>query len=123
MWKHSVLHNLRILGCLYKRRYCIQYNHREDYRDTIPPVPPTSIYEGVLASVQDSLQMIIMITSGGTKKSGDLWTLNDDRWYGVFSTPPVTRIPFSTWVTFTHFMTNGMWYLMSGPRKLYEFPT
>ncbi|KAJ0591663.1 putative F-box associated interaction domain, F-box-like domain superfamily [Helianthus annuus] len=88
-----------------------------------PPVPPTSVYEGVLANVQDSLQMLLMTTSGGTKKKADLWTLNGDRWDNLFSTPPVTRIPFSTWVTFTHFMTNGTWYFMSGPIKLYEFAT
>ncbi|MFS7964925.1 putative F-box associated interaction domain-containing protein [Helianthus anomalus] len=88
-----------------------------------PPVPPTSVYEGVLANVQDSLQMLLMTTSGGTKKKADLWTLNGDRLDNLFSTPPVTRIPFSTWVTFTHFMTNGTWYFMSGPIKLYEFAT
>ncbi|KAJ0867088.1 hypothetical protein HanRHA438_Chr12g0559121 [Helianthus annuus] len=62
------------------------------------PIPPTSIYQGVLANVQDSLQMLQMTIHRRTKRYAWLWTLNGDRWYNVFSTPPVTRIPFSTWV-------------------------
>ncbi|MFS7993444.1 putative F-box associated interaction domain, F-box-like domain superfamily [Helianthus anomalus] len=87
-----------------------------------PLVPQADIFRGVLANVQNSLHMVLTTLGEDSQQSTGLWSLQGDHWSNIFSTPPIPPIPFSTWVTVTHYMTNGRWFVMSGPRKLYEFP-
>ncbi|KAI3670387.1 hypothetical protein L1987_87978 [Smallanthus sonchifolius] len=87
---------------------------------SFPPVPPAGIFHGVLANVQDSLQMVL--TTGMQEMSLGIWALQGDHWVNLFLAPPIPPVPLSLWISITHYMTNGRWFIMAGQRKVYEIP-
>ncbi|KAI3820097.1 hypothetical protein L1987_13955 [Smallanthus sonchifolius] len=87
---------------------------------SFPPVPPAGIFHGVLANVRDFLQMVL--TTGMQEMSLGIWALQGDHWVILFLAPPIPPVSLSLWLSITHYMTNGRWFVMAGQRKVYEIP-
>ncbi|XP_076958718.1 putative F-box protein At3g16210 [Bidens hawaiensis] len=85
-----------------------------------PSVPPSGIFQAILSTVHNSLHMLL--ATGMQDMTLQLWSLEGEHWVQKISCPPIPPIPLSVWVNITHYMTTGRWFVMSGARKLYEFP-
>ncbi|MFS7943307.1 hypothetical protein Hanom_Chr06g00498741 [Helianthus anomalus] len=63
----------------------------------------------------------MLLWTGIQEMTLQLWALQGDQWVSMFSAPPIPPMPLATWLTITHYMTNGKWFVMNGPHKLHEF--